>query len=175
VPTLRPTLTDTPRSPLPAGCGAVTGGTPVAPPDRVGASVIAQGTATLCTYPNELVEPKAMLDLDTGMTGVSDTADIAYLQSVGTDTFETVLAVNGSWLGRESEVSSGLTGCINSLKGAVRDGTWGTMKGAYYCLLTNEGHVAEVRVDGFEPLGGASMVLSFVTWNTIIPTRTPKK
>jgi hypothetical protein len=175
--TATPLRTAYPSATLPPSCGTVQLGKPGTQTKESNHPVLIEGTAIFCNHSSLFDEedmtkviPKqeAMLDLDSGSATIETTADIGF-GVFGRMRFYAVVDINNA---RATFWSlSGLTGelppqptfdqCKEQVKLFSNDN-----EPLFVCVITNQGHVARVKVEKFNPLEQISSVeISFITWD----------
>jgi hypothetical protein len=137
-------------------------------------AVLVEGTAILCNhgglfedYPDKVFPlSEAIIDLDSGLANM-EWADIGF-GVFGTMRFYGLLEINNA---RASMWSlSGLTGehppqpsfeeCKELANPYNNDN-----EPEYVCVITNEGHIARVKVEKYNPVEQiSSLEISFITW-----------
>lgn len=132
--------------------------------------IIAQGRVILCTESNKHDVPEALLDLDTGTVAAGEKSDLEYVESVGSMPFDLLEPAYGTWMGPASTVEPGLEGCLRARDKLVNFGSGSIFVGVHFCLLTNEGHVSQIKVEQLHPLGYETLQINFVTWNNVVAT-----
>jgi hypothetical protein len=171
-------ITPIPRETLPAACGTVSFGQPGTQYAHQGDQIIAQGVAILCGEiifgqgpPESVRVPEALIDLDTGATK-SSRSDLEYEVSAGSMIFADLAPINGAWLKPLDKVEPGYEGCLNVLDDFSNFDHVEFFRGQYICVLTNDGHMSQVKVESGMPLGPyvLAVQLSFITWRDLVPT-----
>jgi len=113
-----------------------------------------------------------LIDLDTGTTQ-SERSDLEFEVTAGSMVFYKLTPVKGAWLSPVSETEPGLNGCLHMQKDMQQDhGDPRISEGVYFCVLTNASHLAQIKVERYNPLGPYVLALevSFITWAEIVPT-----
>lgn len=171
---LTPSFTPYPTSTLPPDCGTVRLGKPGTQKHEGTQSVLVEGTAILCNYvdlfenyPDKVVPLlEAMIDLDSGSPNL-ELADIGFGVS-GTMNFYNISEINDAQASIWS--LNGLTGehppqpsfeeCKELATTYSNDN-----EPEYVCVITNERHVARVKVEKYNPVEQvSSLEISFITW-----------
>lgn len=172
--TITPSLIPFPSPTLPPDCGTTKLGNPGTQTKESNHSILAEGTAILCNYGSLFEEyPKivplreAMLDLDSGVITIETAADIGFGVG-GRMRFFSISEINNALVSVWS--LSGVTlehppqptfdQCKHRVNLYNNDN-----EPEYVCVITNEGHIARVKVEQYDPVQQvASMEISFITW-----------
>jgi hypothetical protein len=175
-PTATPSRTAYPSPTLPPTCGTVQLGKPGTQTKENNHPVLIEGTAIFCNHSslfdeedNTTVIPlqQAMLDLDSGSATIETTADIGF-GVFGRMRFYAVVDINNAlatfWslngLTKELPPQPTFDQCKEQAHLFSNDN-----EPLYVCVITNEGHVARVKVEKYNPLEQVSSVeISFITW-----------
>jgi len=183
-PTATPVATATsapspiPMPTLPAACGTASIGGPGTQHPDSRHRIATQGVAILCAQltfgpgrPQPVRVPQALIDLDTG-TPQPESSDLEFEVTAGSDIFYLFAPVNGAQLGPVTEDEPGFDGCLRMQSEFTEDAHVEVATGDYFCVLTNNGHTAQVKVETYNPLGPYVLALevSFITWADVIPT-----
>ncbi|MBI5353024.1 MAG: hypothetical protein HZB50_10330 [Chloroflexi bacterium] len=168
-----PSISTIPSPTLPPDCGTTTFGKAGTQTEESNHPVLVMGTVILCNYGTlfdeyQTVIPllEAMLDLDTGSANI-ETADIGFSVS-GTMNFYDLGEINNAHASIWS--LNGLTGehapqpSFDECKELVN--TYNNdNEPEYVCVITNEGHIARVKVEKYNPVKQvSSLEISFITW-----------
>ncbi len=128
-------------------------------------------SATFNVIEREIQSSTAYLDLDTGEIGNSVTSDIQFDFGGGSDVFYALIPINGAVNKRVGEVTPGYEGC-QSLLNSFTEGAAEALENEYMCVLTNQGRLAQVRVDEILPYeielrDIGRIQISFIVWHTM--------
>ena len=159
---------------LPPACGTIKLGKPGTQTKEGNHSVLVEGTAILCNHGSlfedfpDVVIPlrEAMIDLDSGSSNI-ELADIGF-GVYGTMNFYGINEINSALASIWS--LNGLTGenppqptfeQCKELDNSYNNDN----EPEYVCVITNEGHIARVKVENYNPVEQVSSIeISFVTW-----------
>jgi hypothetical protein len=167
-------FTPFPTSTIPPDCGTTKLGKPGTQTNEENQSVLLEGTAILCNH-GDLFEdfpdivfplPEAMIDLDSDSSNI-ESADIGF-GVYGTMNFYGINEINDAQASIWS--LNGLTGehspqpsfeeCKELANRYNNDN-----EPEYVCVITNEGHIARVKVEKYNPVQQiSSLEISFITW-----------
>ncbi|MFN8400061.1 MAG: hypothetical protein U0X74_08600 [Anaerolineales bacterium] len=174
--------TKTTASGFPPDCGTTNLGEPGTQTEENNHSILVEGTAVLCNHgslyqeefppdvvPRLVVIPlrEAMLDLDSGTTNI-ESADIGFGVS-GTMNFYGINEINNAqasiWslngLTSEHAPQPTFEQCKGLDKSYSNDN-----EPEYVCIITNEGYIARVKVEKYNPVEQvSSLEVSFITWD----------
>jgi hypothetical protein len=166
--TTNPTTMPKARVTTPAKCGLQPG---TLSNNRTGSKdeqIEAQGTVILCAEPDQREVPEAMVDLDHGTWAAGERSDLEYSESLGSMVFDSLKPIHRALLGPASKTEPELAGCLRSRSDLSKIPNGSLFVGASFCVLTNEGRMAQVKVDQLYPLGYGTLQISFVTWSNIV-------
>ena len=173
--TAAPMKTVYPSPTLPPACGTVQLGKLGTQTNENNHPVLIEGTAIFCNHGSLFDEDdiskviplqEAMLDLDSGSSTIEPTADIGF-GVFGRMRFYAVVDINNAlatfWslngLTRELPPQPTFDQCKEQVNLFSNDN-----EPLYVCVITNEGHVARVKVEKYNPLEQVSSVeISFIT------------
>jgi len=169
-----PSLAPFPSPTLPPDCGTTKLGKPGTQTKESNHPVLVEGTAILCNqgslfedYPKVIPLRDAMLDLDTGSANI-ETADIGFSVG-GTMNFYGISDINNAQASMWS-----LNGLTNEhppqptfIQCKELDNSYSNdNEPEYVCVITNEGHIARVKVEKYNPVEQvSSLEISFITWD----------
>jgi hypothetical protein len=174
--TAEPSRTAYPSPTLPPACGTVQLGKAGTQTKESNHPVLIEGTAIFCNHSSLFDEEdhttviplqQAMLDLDSGSATIETTADIGF-GVFGRMRFYAVVDINNAlatfWslngLTKELPPQPTFDQCQEQVNLFSNDN-----EPLYVCVITNEGHVARVKVEKYNPLEQVSSVeISFITW-----------
>jgi len=126
---------------------------------------IDRGSITLLADPALLENPEAYLDLDTGEQRIAE-GDIRFTVSGGSMSFYTLEPVNGGRANFVGEEEPGVAGCQQVADSLSEGNIPEIAVGHYLCAETNQGRLAQLRIDKVNPQGKNSLQVSFITWET---------
>jgi len=180
--TATPSKTAYPSSTLPPACGTVQLGKSGTQVKESNHSILVEGTATFCNHSSLFDEEdmtkviplqEAMLDLDSGSATIATTADIGF-GVFGRMRFYAVVDINNAlasfWslngLTKELPPQPTFDQCKEQVKLFSNDN-----EPLYVCVITNESHIARVKVEKYNPVQQVSSVeISFITWTEKVDT-----
>jgi hypothetical protein len=173
--TAKPSLTLIPSPTLPPDCGVRKLGKAGTQTEESSHSVLIEGTAILCNhgslyeeFPTSIIPLReAMFDLDTGLS-IIESADIGF-GVYGTMRFYDISPLNNALVSIWS--LNGLTSehppqptfeeCKEQVTNYRNDN-----EPEYVCVITNEGHIARIKVEKYNPVQQISSIeISFITWD----------
>jgi hypothetical protein len=171
-------LTPFPSPTLPANCGITKLGKPGTQTKDSNHSPLVEGVAILCNqgslfedFPTVIPLREAMLDLDSGSATI-ETADIGFGVD-GTMNFYSIDPINNALASIWS--LNGLTGehapqpTFDQCK-ELNISYSNDNEPEYVCVITNEGHIARVKVEKYNPVEQvSSLEISFITWEEQVP------
>ncbi len=126
---------------------------------------IVSGSITLFADAALLEKPEAYLDLDTGEQRITE-GDIRFVVSGGSMIFYTLEPVNGGRAAAMGAEAPGLDGCQQAAASLSKGNIPEIVAGHYVCAITNQGRLAQLRIDEVNPQGKNSLQVSFITWET---------
>lgn len=140
--------------------------TPVQPTPSENTIEVIRGSITLFADPTMLEKSAAYLDLDTGEQHIAE-GDIRFTVSGGSMSFYTLEPVNGGRANFVGEEEPGHAGCQQVADSLSKGNIPEIAVGHYLCAETNQGRLAQLRIDKVNPQGKNSLQVSFITWETV--------
>ena len=129
------------------------------------------GQATLYTSLIQLDDERGLLDLDAGKIASAYEADFKFVMGRGTMIVFVVSPYNTARLEHAGDDEPGFTGCKDMLSKLRTTNDPRVYSGSYFCVLTNENRLAEVRLDNIDFYNqgyDAALSITFITWDEII-------
>jgi hypothetical protein len=124
-------------------------------------------SATFNAVEQGIADSTAYLDLDTGYAGDTTAGDVRFDFGGGSDVFYSLDPVNGALAERVGTIEPGFERCEAAVDTLI-DSLSEAFAGEYLCVLTNQGHLAKVRVDALNPEELGSIQVSFTTWDMVV-------
>lgn len=110
--------------------------------------------------------PDSHLDLDTGLSWqVTTQADIKFAVSNNSQSSYFLQPVNGAWANLVGTNEPEFNGCKQTITALKPNPITDLEVGTYLCVLTNQGHLAQLKVEKLHNLGEGSIRLRFITWD----------
>lgn len=131
----------------------------------------------MSVYPPS-TRPQSYLDLDDSEFKDIEEGDIQFVGDHGMGRMAVfsawLWAVNGAGIWEMGNSPPGFEGCqaMLGVSSDSRSGVFDFSPGDYYCVLTHEGRLSQIRIDGFDLRtlrnGEAWIQISYVTWEQVV-------
>ena len=109
------------------------------------------------------------LDLDSGLIGDFDEADIWFVGDGGSDIFYGICNLNGTLSKNMGFDEPGYEGCLAVIEELTSGEIPDWREGGYICVLTSEGRISQVKTEDIYDEGNNVMLkVSFITWDQTI-------